>query len=70
MNKLEHRYARYQTTSIEVIATEIAKSFIESGCTDDCIPEYSVEMAKRIIRLCGEYKESENKDENNFGKSD
>ena len=44
MNKLEHRYTRYQTTSIEVIATEIAKSFIESGCTDDCIPEYSVEM--------------------------
>ena len=39
---------------LEEIATEIAKSFIESGCMDDCIPEYSVEMAKRIIRLCGE----------------
>ena len=57
MNKLEHRYTRYQTTSIEVIATEIAKSFIERGCMDDCIPEYSVEMAKRIIRLCAEESE-------------
>ena len=29
---------------LEEIATEIAKSFIESGCTDEWIPEYSVEM--------------------------